>query len=196
MSEIKKGSFPSGALFLAGFLTGVILPNLLWKLKWQQKMTASFYLLSRFSVEETEGWGCFLETLRMRGGLFLLCVMCGLTVFGVPLAVTGMLTAGVYTGALFSMCVLQFGLAGGAAGLSLLFPQGVVYLPVFACLAGFVYRNSMYLWKGNSSLQVKGGRYVTGCGVLFLLFLGGVWLEAFVNPRIVRLFFDILQKYF
>ena len=43
-----KEFFPWSALFFCGFFTGTILPNIMWKMKWQQKTVAAMYLLSSF----------------------------------------------------------------------------------------------------------------------------------------------------
>ena len=70
--EGKKRTFPAWRLFLAGFLLGILLPNILWKLKWQQQTIASMYLIRTFAKDEVSGPAYLLEVLRIRGSFFLL----------------------------------------------------------------------------------------------------------------------------
>ena len=76
-----------------------------------------------------------------------MCVLCGVTVFGVPLAFLAVILTGLEIGTLLTMSVLQFGIAGGVVGMGLLFPQFVVYLPVLMCLMEMVYKESGSLEK-------------------------------------------------
>ena len=90
-SEImkKKTRFPALILFLCGFLAGNLIPNILWKIKWQQKTLASIYFLSIFAAGNISGTEYLKELIKIRGSLFILSVLCGFSIFGVPLAVSG-----------------------------------------------------------------------------------------------------------
>ena len=102
-----------------------MLPNLLWRAQWRQNTAASLYLLFCFADRSVSGMEYFLEVLRIRGGFALLCVLCGVTVFGVPLAFLAVILTGLEIGTLLTMSVLQFGIAGGSGGDGTLFPQFV-----------------------------------------------------------------------
>ena len=95
-SEImkKKTRFPALILFLCGFLAGNLIPNILWKIKWQQKTLASIYFLSIFAAGNISDTEYLKELIKIRGSLFILSVLCGFSIFGVPLAVAGMLFLG------------------------------------------------------------------------------------------------------
>ena len=58
------GRFPSEILFLTGFLTGTILPNMIWKMEWKQKTLASFYLIRNFAQKDISGGAYFGATER------------------------------------------------------------------------------------------------------------------------------------
>ena len=66
----------------------------------------------------------FWKVLRMRGGLFLLVAGSGLTIFGVLVAVGGMILLGIGMGMLMTMSILQFGFHGGLIGIGLMFQIG------------------------------------------------------------------------
>lgn len=180
------GKFPAGILFLCGFLLGTLLPNVLWRMEWQQKTMASVYLLSSFAGRGVSGREFFLEVLRMRGSYFLLSVLCGFSVFGVPLAVVGILLLGGETGALLTMSILQFGLAGGAVGLGLLLPQYLIYLPVTMYVMTLVYKQSLDIWRNHGIFPQKATDYsLRACGAAVVYF-AGILLETYLNPWVVE----------
>ncbi|MDO4274423.1 MAG: stage II sporulation protein M [Eubacteriales bacterium] len=189
----RKGEFPAGILFLCGFLIGSLLPNIAWKLQWQQKTMASVYLLGAFAHSSVSGKEYFFEVLRMRGSYFLLCILCGVSVFGVPLAVLGVIILGVEIGAMLTMSILQFGLAGGAVGLGLLFPQYLVYIPVSFFFMALVYQQSLDIWRNHGIFPQKAYRYGTRACVAAVLYFGGIVLESYCNPWIVEKIFGALK---
>lgn len=186
----RKGGLPVLALFLTGFLAGVVLPNLAFKLGWKQQAFASAYLLGTFGKQSVSGMEYLLEILQMRGGYFLLCILCGFTVFGVPLAVLGMLGAGAGIGALLSMSVLQFGLAGGAVGAGLLFPQYLVYIPVLFVVMDMVYQESMGMWRNRGIFPQKISGFALESLLCAAIYFGGMLLECYVNPWVVEKIMD------
>ena len=139
----KRRKLPAGGIFFGGFLVGILLPNILWKMEWRQKTAASLYLIGAFAEKTASGHEYLAEVLKIRGSLYLLAAFCGISVFGVPLAVTGILLTGFQTGILLAMSVLEFGLQGGLIGAGLLFPQYLIYLPCIFYLMNQVYRQSM-----------------------------------------------------
>ena len=185
--------FPSAVLFLLGFLTGMLLPNLLWKMQWRQETLTSFYLLGAFAGKGNTGKEYFTEVFRRRGSFFLLCALCGFSVFGAPLAVISMIGMGVVTGAILTMSILQFGFVGGAAGLSLLFPHYVVYLPVMMYFCRQVFDQSRDIWKNYGIFPQKNFRYILRILLSGSMYMGGVLLEAFVNPAVVERILKMLK---
>ena len=182
----KKGCLPAGWIFVAGFLIGSFLPNLMWKMEWNQKTAASFYLLGAFA-DKTSGDGGYLwQVFRMRGSFFLLAAFCGVSVFGVPLAVTGSLLMGIEMGALLAMSVLQFGLQGGVVGAGLLFPQYLIYLPCLFFLMKRVSAQSLDIWRSHGLFPKRVSDYVIHvclCGAVYAV---GIFLEAYCNPIVVE----------
>ena len=93
MEEKKK--FPGLVLYMCGFLLGSFIPNLIWKTEWHQGTLEAIYYLTSFtasgSVSEVE---YLKEIIKLRGSLWGLCMICGFSVFGAPLAVTGILILG------------------------------------------------------------------------------------------------------
>lgn len=173
-------------LFLLGFLVGTVLPNLLWKMQWKQETVHVFYLLGAFAGEDVSGKEYFLQVLAQRGGWLFICMLCGFSVFGVPVSVLTMLGEGIKTGAILSMSILQFGFVGGAAGLALLFPHEIVYLIVFFYFMRQVYNLSLNCWKGRGLFPQGISGYCLGFLRWGILYMGGILLEIYVNPWFVK----------
>lgn len=189
----KNGTFPAWRILLAGFLLGVLLPNILWKMEWQQQTMASMYLLGAFSGGEISGMDYLLEVVRMRGTYFLIAFFCGLSVFGVPLAILWMAVTGIKIGALLTLSILQFGLTGGAVGVGLLFPQYILYLPVLAYFLSAVYAQSLEVWKNKGLFPQKVCRYAVVSALSGALYLGGILLEVYCNPWVVEMLIKKLK---
>lgn len=184
--ERKKSSLAVWRLFLAGFLLGILIPNILWKVQWQQKTVMSMYLLASFAENEVSGADYLIQVLKIRGSYFGLAFFCGISVFGVPLAVLGMVFMGFKIGMLLSVSILQFGLWGGAAGAGLLFPQYCIYLPVGAFYLALIYEQSKEVWKNRGLFPLKVYRYVGKACLLGLFYMLGIVLEVFCNPLVVE----------
>lgn len=185
--------FPGGFLFLLGFLAGTVLPNLLWKVQWKQETVHAFYLLGAFAGKDISGKEYFFRVLAERSGWFFICALCGFSIFGVPVSIFTMLGAGIKIGAVLSMSILQFGFAGGAAGLSLLFPHEAVYLIVFFGFMRQVYNLSLNCWKGRGLFPQGISRYCFGFLQWGALYMGGILLEIYVNPWLVEKTVKILD---
>ena len=135
LSIKKKSFFPGLTLLLAGFLAGMLIPNFIYRFSWKQQAFSAVYLLETYGKTEAGGIDYLLQILWMRGGIFFLSLICGFTVFGVPMAIMAMLFTGIGLGIVFSMSILQFGLTGGAVAVALLFPHYLIYLGMLYYLA-------------------------------------------------------------
>ncbi len=186
----KKGDLPVYGLFLLGFLTGTILPNLAWKYDWSQKTAASIYLLTSFADRNLEKQKYMLHVLKLRGSQFLIPAFCGLSVFGVTLSVVEMLFIGFQAGFLMTVSILQFGLQGGVIGIGAMFPQYILYFPCYFYLMKIVYGESAEIWKNHGLFPTEISRYfikILLCGVMYI---GGMILEIWCNPPVM----EVLMK--
>ena len=77
MKKNRTGTkkFPALILFLLGFLAGNLIPNIIWKAKWQQKTWASVYFLSTFAGKNTGNIEYLKEILKYRGVFYLLNII-------------------------------------------------------------------------------------------------------------------------
>ena len=76
-----KTTFPGMALLLFGFLAGMIIPNLVYRFTWKQQAFSAVYLLGTYGRTAAYGKEYLYQIIGMRGGMFLLTLLCGFTVF-------------------------------------------------------------------------------------------------------------------
>lgn len=184
--KYKKTYFPAVWIYSGSFLLGILIPNIIWKTAWNQKAAASIYLLSIFARKDLEDQKYFIQVLKMRASIFILAALCGITVFGVVIAIAGLLGSGLLLGMVLTMSVLEFGIPGCAVGIGLVFPQYIFYIPCMLLLFTEIYRQSLETWKnqGRMSADITGytGRILL-CGLGYSL---GILLEIYCNPKVME----------
>lgn len=184
--KYKKTYFPAVWIYSGSFLLGILIPNIIWKTAWNQKAAASIYLLSIFAGKDLEEQEYFIQVLKMRASIFILAALCGITVFGVVIAIAGLLGSGILLGMVLTMSVLEFGIPGCAVGIGLVFPQYIFYIPCMLLLFTEIYRQSLETWKnqGRMAADITGytGRILL-CGLGYSL---GILLEIYCNPRVME----------
>lgn len=184
--KYKKTYFPAVWIYSGSFLLGILIPNIIWKTAWNQKAAASIYLLSIFAGKDLEDQKYFIQVLKMRASIFILAALCGITVFGVVIAIVGLLGSGLLLGMVLTMSVLEFGIPGCAVGIGLVFPQYIFYIPCMLLLFTEIYRQSLETWKnqGRMSADITGytGRILL-CGLGYSL---GIILEIYCNPKVME----------
>lgn len=184
--KYKKTYFPAVWIYSGSFLLGILIPNIIWKTAWNQKAAASIYLLSIFAGKDLEEQEYFIQVLKMRASIFILAALCGITVFGVVIAIAGLLGSGLLLGMVLTMSVLEFGIPGCAVGIGLVFPQYIFYIPCMLLLFTEIYRQSLETWKnqGRMAADITGytGRILL-CGLGYSL---GILLEIYCNPKVME----------
>ena len=195
LSTKIKNSFPGLTLLLAGFLAGMLIPNFIYRFSWKQQAFSAIYLLTAYGKTGAEGTDYLLKIIWMRGSFFFLSLLCGFTVFGVPIAVGTMLFTGLELGMVFSMSILQFGLTGGAVAAALLFPQYLIYLPLWNVVYQMIYRESMGIWRNHGIFPRKVSDYFLKVFLYTMLYGVGIFLEWRVNPWILNKILDF-SKFF
>ena len=184
--KYKKTYFPAVWIYSGSFLLGILIPNIIWKTAWNQKAAASIYLLSIFAGKDLEDQKYFIQVLKMRASIFILAALCGITVFGVVIAIAGLLGSGLLLGMVLTMSVLEFGIPGCAVGIGLVFPQYIFYIPCMLLLFTEIYRQSLETWKNQGRMSAD----ITGCtGRILLCGLGyslGILLEIYCNPKVME----------
>lgn len=98
----------------------------------------------------------------------------GLTVFSIPCFYAISAYAGISAGVVLSVITMQKGAAGIFYYGLTMFPQYLIYIPVWCILA---------FWAGRMTGKI---RMMQMCALLVLVFLGAV-LESYVNPILLQM---------
>lgn len=172
-------------LFFLGFITGVIIPNVLWKLKLGGTDFAGFYLLEKIGTDSFRSWEYLREVLYIRMPWMILCIFCGVSIFGVPVSIFSDVWMGFFAGSLITSCILQFGIWGGVLGLGLLLPQWCCYIFSLLNLCRYSCEMSLKSWKNEGYTGVVLKKYLIHCSAWGGVYISGVILEYAVSPWIL-----------
>ena len=191
LSANKNREFPAYYLFFIGCVIGIVLPNLIYKMQWKQNTASALYLMGIYAEKGSREY--FWKVLRRRGGLFLLVAGSGLTIFGVLVAVGGIILLGIGMGMLMTMSILQFGFHGGLIGAGLMFPQFIIYVPCFFAVGKNVYEYSMRIWKNHSSFSGQVSTYIAKMLICAVVLCAGILSEVYCNPVITKILIQNLK---
>ena len=168
-------------LFFAGFLLG-----LGFLFGFRDSLTGyihSFYggICSNLAIYEIEEWQLFLQVAGTELGCFLLLVLFGISILGIPVLVLFPLYKGFIGGALCGSLVIEFSGKGILAGLVYGFPQQLLYIPV---LLAVLHKNYIIGLQGlKKKLFLE---QLPSIVILAMLLLVGCFTEAYINSWIMK----------
>lgn len=191
----EERQFPSTILFMAGFLLGMIIPNLMWKKSWGHHVLTSTYLLTMVRQTKYIDRSMLYEIWKQKGCYLIITILSGFTIFGVSLAVIEIIILGFFTSAVITSSILQFGIYGAFIGAALLFPHYVFYYPACFYLLHGVYHESLMICKRRGGLPEKMSGYGTCILLAVSLTVAGSVLEIYANPGFLKLILKIFPVY-
>lgn len=174
-------------LFVLGFISGVVLPNLLWKTELEESGLPGLYLLTRVSREMPANPEYLIYILKTRGAVCLLCMLCGLSVFGLIVSVVASVWMGFLMGAVLTVSLLEFGVEGMFLAGALFLPQYVAYVPASLALYRRSFKSSLCAWKGQRLTQTERRGYGIFCVWTAAVMAVGMVLESYVNPILLEM---------
>lgn len=183
-----KRRIPFLFLYILGFVTGILIPCFLWKYEIALMKSTSIYFLASLETSTAAGWEYFREIAGLLGIYWILWVLSGFSIFGIPLSILTVIWEGWMAGAIVTMCILHFGILGGVWGCLLLVPQYLIYVPISLLLCEEIIKVCGFSWKNRRIT----GRELRNYGISALLLsfgmMFGIFLEAFANPLLLGFF--------
>lgn len=172
-------------LYLGGFAAGIFCANFLKHNAGYQTSLLGIYLADRAagSVPSSQ---FFLHLCERRGVWFLCYLMSGMTPFGVPLVLGGLLWLGFLAGNLLTVFLLEYGIRGLAAGIACFFPQGLFYVPAVALFFFFIVQMSQKYWGKGMRVKADYKAYLFFMSSLGILFLLALLMESYVNQNVLE----------
>ena len=180
-------------LFVAGFVLGIVLPNLLWKTELEEKGLPGLYLLTRAGGGLPANPEYFLYVLKNRGSIYMLIMLCGLSVFGLPVSVAAGVWMGFLMGAVLTVSLLEFGVEGMFLAGALFLPQYIIYVPVSLALYQRSSEISVKCWRNQRLIASERRKYGIFCAMAGGLLTVGMFLESYVNPLLIEMAMDKLH---
>ncbi len=180
-------------LFVAGFVLGIVLPNLLWKTELEEKGLPGLYLLTRAGGGLPANPEYFLYVLKNRGSIYMLIMLCGLSVFGLPVSVAAGVWMGLLMGAVLTVSLLEFGVEGMFLAGALFLPQYIIYVPVSLALYQRSSEISVKCWRNQRLIASERRKYGIFCAMAGGLLTVGMFLESYVNPLLIEMAMDKLH---
>lgn len=179
------------SLYAAGVVLGVLCCNFYIREKGYQTSLLPVYLASFSNLTEGRKY-LFGNLLIKRGTFFFIGAICGLTPFGLPMAVASLLWFGFLGGNLITLFLVEYGLKGiGMAGLCF-FPQILFCVPGWLFFFFLVAQMSQKSW-GNRKKEASDFKayffFLTGTLICLLL---GIWMESYVNQNLLC---HVLEKW-
>lgn len=159
---------------LIGVICGTAAANLLSSQLVSQAGFPNGYTLASVQSGQAERRELLMYVCRQREIEVLFGWIIGLTVFSAPCFYLMAAYTGAGIGLVLSVTTFQRGMMGLPCYLLTLFPQILIYLPIWICLAS---------WAGEKSGKI---RVLPLAGLMALAF-GGAVLETYMNPYFIRL---------
>lgn len=187
--RIDKWKAPTGPskekrwlfLFFISFFLGILYAN------FYGREANLNYIISQYKYKDVDSSGLFLYCLGKRMMPVLFLGIMGVSFLEIPMIYLSILWQGFSFGVLLSIVVMKLSLKGIIIGIAAILPQFLIYVPVYIYLYRLCYEqcSSMYGTKylnGKKSLL----RYIAIFVVLLIFLTGGIFLESYVNPILLK----------
>ena len=179
-------------LFIVGICGGILLANLVKSelLSGTELLGENALLPVRHAVIDSKS--LFLRLLGQRLGEAILLTLLSTTFLGVAAVWFYAFRYGLSLGLLLTMFLSGYGVKGILLLVAGMLPQMLVYVPVWALLLALGERTCrrLYYLNGNeglAGLKRMGVHLSAQAGLLLFALAAGCWLEAYVNPYLLRL---------
>lgn len=179
-------------LFIVGICGGILLANLVKSelLSGTELLGENALLQVRHAVIDSKS--LFLRLLGQRLGEAILLTLLSTTFLGVAAVWFYAFRYGLSLGLLLTMFLSGYGVKGILLLVAGMLPQMLVYVPVWALLLALGERTCrrLYYLNGNeglAGLKRMGVHLSAQAGLLLFALVAGCWLEAYVNPYLLRL---------
>ncbi len=179
-------------LFIIGICGGILLANLVKSelLSGTELLGENALLQVRYAVIDSKS--LFLRLLGQRLGEAILLMLLSTTFLGLAAVWFYAFRYGLSLGLLLTVLLAEHGIRGLLLLVAGLLPQMLVYVPVWALLLALAERTCrrLYYLNGNeglAGLKRMGIHLSAQTGLLLFMLAVGCWLEAYVNPYLLRL---------
>lgn len=168
------------ALFLPGFLIGIIYANIVVKKYLASPDIFSDYFFRQYTSAQIVVWEYFIYLARVRILPFLLVTGLAFTKIRKISSAAAVLWAGFSAGMLLTLASVSIGIKGILLCIVGIFPQFLFYVPAYVVVLfhGMAYPRSR--WNSQKTVFIVG------------MLVIGILMEMYVNPVLMKAFVRIL----
>lgn len=174
--------------WIAGVFAGTLLVN------FNHSLLLDTQLQGLLETSEIDWNHLFFFVLQRRLIPVLLAVFLSLTFFFSPATMLFCFYFGFTTGAMTAAATTQYGLLGIVFYSGTIFPQILLYAPMWFLLVSHCMKTNQMLhhWqKGKKGIAALVQR-IPAVVSIFVLLLAGVFLESYINPLFLKYLFDFM----
>lgn len=179
-------------LLTAGFLLGIIFCAAACRFRQEEIAGIHIYWLENFTKNKPNANLYFYFLIPKRVLPVVVGMLLGLTIFGGAYSIAMSLGYGFFLGIFFAIAVAQNGIPGLLLFVGALFPQGFFYLLSGLQLLAVISLQSDLIQKAGGAGGRGAVRYILWCVLCLSGFLWGVFVESYVNPKILSYLVRIL----
>jgi hypothetical protein len=182
-----------GILFVTVFVAACVLTIMYYNIYYAKSSLFCDTVLSGFTQRLTDRSGLFSYVLEKRSIVYAMTVLFGLLLIGEALYWCVAAWGGASLGFVLSSCVLTYGAKGTLLFLSMVLPQYILYVPLYAAV--FTQSGGMwqYLFAHDNSVIKRPYtknqalvRYLFLSGAGFGILVLGCYMESYINPALMK----------
>lgn len=183
--DAKRRSYMWLCIFCAGMAAGTVLVNYMVKTSFMDTSVLTAYI-RELTKKPFEDIYFFIYLCISRLASFLV-----LTVFAISFrtpVLFAVITAvfGAAFGCTVSLAAMVYGYGGIFVAAAMMFPQYIVYVPIYIFLLKMVDNNKFNDTIGHTSVNRLNQRHAALTAVFAVLVILGCAVESYVNPFVVR----------
>lgn len=176
---------------MVGFLIGILFTNIFGKAYILGVGLLGEYFLLHFKYTQINYNRLLMYVFQERIKLFLVICILGITNIGILVIGAFFLWLGFSSGVLLSVAILKFGVKGIVICLGAVFPQFLIYIPVY-----LLYSDKLIDLKISGRNTLKKQRwfqYVLFIGIGIIAVAFGAIMETYVNPIMLKKILSIIN---
>lgn len=175
--EVKK---VASAIFMLGFLVGIIYVNVFARNYVVSMGVFSDYFLNQYSVKTIETKEYMFYIMKLRLFPFLLLAIGSSTKYKRMSAAIFVLWTGFSGGVIFAASVLKLGFKGVGLCIIGMLPHFICYIASYTVILLYLFAYPNLRWNSTKSMSV----------IIFILL--GIISECYINPVILEMFINLL----
>lgn len=171
-------------IFLFGLVVGIVFTNIAYPHRNSEADVFGLFLLEQLQKDRNPSNDYFLYLLQYRGRFWLMAILFGMTNYAKLFVLICIIVSGFLAGSLSSAILLQQGIKAMVFVLLANVPQVIFYMIAAVLLFIVIYQRNGNLFKLGIESVKNYGMTIVWCVTIVLV---GIFMEAYINPYVLRM---------